>query len=256
VSAPSALPHISPLLLRWFVWYTRRYAAKHFHSIRVNANQSFETSGPLVVYANHPSWWDPIVCLQLAVRLFPDRKHYAAMDTEALRRYRFFTRLGFFPAQPASYSGARQFLTSTREILERADSVLWVTAQGRFADVRERPLKLLPGVAHIANAHSFTAIPLALEYRLGTERSADAYARFGEPFSASSDLGAFESRLQRCMDELSHDVISGAAEHYAPMLAGSAGTTAPYELWQRLRSRLAGERYHPEHGTLLRRGEA
>ncbi len=39
---------------------------------------------------------DPLICLRLAAELFPDRTHYGPIDAQALGRYRFFEKLGFF----------------------------------------------------------------------------------------------------------------------------------------------------------------
>ena len=47
-----ALPRISPLLLRWFSWYSRGYLRRHFHSLRISrAGLPPSTKGrPLVIY--------------------------------------------------------------------------------------------------------------------------------------------------------------------------------------------------------------
>ena len=45
--------------------------------------------------------------------------------------------------------GAASFMAASRKILDRPGRVMWITAQGRFSDVRERPLGLRPGVARL-----------------------------------------------------------------------------------------------------------
>ena len=58
--------------------------------------------------------------------------------------------------------------------------MIWITAQGRFADVRARPLGLRPGVARLAEiAPDALFVPLALEYAFWDERGAEAFAAFG-----------------------------------------------------------------------------
>jgi 1-acyl-sn-glycerol-3-phosphate acyltransferase len=97
----------------------------------------------LIVVLNHPSWWDPLLGLVLT-ELFADRDHYWPMDADALRRYWVFQRLGAFGIEPATLRGAREFLRTACAILARPRTALWVTAQGRFADPRERPAVIEP----------------------------------------------------------------------------------------------------------------
>ena len=47
--------------------------------------------------------------------------------------------LGVFGVEPKTMRGAREFLRTSRSILARPRTALWITAQGRFADARERP---------------------------------------------------------------------------------------------------------------------
>src|SRR3712207_2550788 len=93
------LPAVSPLLWRWFSWYAERFLRKHFHAVRLAADTpppQVPSGVPLVVYANHPPWWDPMLAIYLARRLWPQRRHYWPIDAAMLRKYRFFAKLGFF----------------------------------------------------------------------------------------------------------------------------------------------------------------
>ncbi len=173
----------SPWLIRLFTRHVKRfYLARNFHAVRLSTSgkPGPVPDGPLIVVLNHPSWWDPLVALVLA-ELFPDRAHYAPMDADALRRYRIFQRLGMFGIEPATMRGAREFLRTSRSILAQPRTALWITAQGRFADARERPPRIQPGVAHLASRLDQAVIlPLALEYPFWDERRPEALARFGQ----------------------------------------------------------------------------
>jgi len=54
------LPRPSPLIVRWFRRYARRYLARHFHAVRL-ARQTLPDlgAGPTLIILNHPSWWGP-----------------------------------------------------------------------------------------------------------------------------------------------------------------------------------------------------
>ena len=96
---------------------------------------------PPVIYVNHASWWDPLVLLLLTHQLYPGRKFFAPMDAKALERYGFFRRIGCFGVELGSLRGAKQFLGASLAALGLPDGGLCVTPQGRFADVRERPVR-------------------------------------------------------------------------------------------------------------------
>src|SRR4051794_29389716 len=82
------LPGISSRLLYWFTWYSRRYVRRHFHSLRVSlAGLPPENHGlPLVIYSNHASWWDALVCLVLKDEFFGERAGFAPIDSRMLER--------------------------------------------------------------------------------------------------------------------------------------------------------------------------
>jgi 1-acyl-sn-glycerol-3-phosphate acyltransferase len=201
--------------------------------------------GPVVVVLNHPSWWDPLICLMLT-DLFPDREHYAPIDAAALDRYRFFARLGFFGVERGRLRGARNFLRVGRAILDRPASVLWITAQGRFVDSRERPTRLEPGLGHLlAGAGRVTVIPLAIELTFWDERLPEALARFGPPIAAAPGVTAAEwtDRLERAL-EATQDLLAAEARRRDPadfttLLEGSGGVGFVYDAWRRIRSGLA-----------------
>jgi len=146
----SDLPAPSPRLVSWFGRYAERYLARHFHAVRLvqagRPDSEALRGRPLIVCLNHPSWWDPLICLLLARRLFPERRHFAPIDAAGLAKYRFFAKLGFFGIEPGTARGARRFLEVSQALLAQPDTALWVTAGGRFADPRERPVRLRPGL--------------------------------------------------------------------------------------------------------------
>jgi 1-acyl-sn-glycerol-3-phosphate acyltransferase len=145
------LPRRWTWLIRGFRRYVRRYVRKHVHAVRLaKAGGSFPPAAePVLVVLNHPAWWDPLVGVVLSDAV-ADRDQFAAIDAGALLRYRIFGRLGFVGVDPTSFRGAAEFLRVGQLILSEPNRVLWVTAQGRFADVRERPLALRSGVGHLA----------------------------------------------------------------------------------------------------------
>lgn len=226
---------------------------------------------PLVVYFNHPSWWDPLICLLLSARLYPERRHFGPIDAAALARYRFFERLGFFGVEPGTARGARRFLEVSESLLARPGTALWVTPGGRFGDPRERPVELRAGLGFLAErlarrlrdvrggAREAGAlfVPLALEYPFWDERFPEALAGFGEPLALAEGVGlsasgwtaALAGRLAAAQDELAAAALSRDPAGFETVLGGAAGVGGVYDVWRSFRARLRGERFRREHGA-------
>lgn len=253
-------PAVSPLLVAMFGRYCERYLGRHFHAVRLSKTQRpdpIALSGkPLIVYFNHPSWWDPLICLQLAAQLFPDRAHYGPIDAGALTRYRFFEKLGFFGVEPGTSRGARRFLEASLDILARPRTALWIAAEGRFTDPRERPVRLRSGISHLAaRVREAVLLPLALEYPFWEERTPEALARFGEEIATGdADLAAagwapiLEQGLTRALDTLAAEALARDTSRFEVLLGGEAGVGGVYDGWRRLKARLRGEPFRAAHG--------
>jgi phytoene desaturase len=259
-SIPTALTRRSPWLVRLFTRYCRRYLRKSFHAVRLaHATRPVDPGEqPLIVVLNHPSWWDPLLCL-LLTELFPGRQHYGPIDAKALGKYRFFERLGFFGVDQSSRQGAMDFLRQGRAVLAQPGGALWITAQGRFTDARIRPLDLRPGVGHLVRGlQGGVILPLALEYPFWEERYPEALARFGEPIaigegsalSVAEWMQRIEEGLTAAQDALSQDALAGNAEAFETLLGGTAGVGGIYDLWRRLRAWMRGEPFQAAHGSV------
>lgn len=265
------LPRIDPRVLSLFQRYLRWYLPRHFHAVLL-ARDGMEglqriEGRPLVVYLNHPSWWDPLVCLLLADELFDDRRSFGPVDAGAVERYGLLRRLGLFGVERGTTAGARRFLEVSSQLLSVPGVALWVTPQGRFADPRERPVELEGGLGHLARrlarsgergASGCTFLPLAVEYPFWEESRPEVLLRFGQPATVEDLLAHGGSRqitreLARRL-EGSQDALAGLARQrrwsgFRVLLSGGAGVGGVYDLWRRLKAWLGGERFRPEHGT-------
>ena len=257
---PEVVQRYSPRLARWFAVWLEGYFRRSFDGVRL-AREGVPDAvgdGPLLVYANHPSWWDPIHFLLIARFALPGRRLFGPMDAAALEKYRFFSRIGVFGIDPESRRGAVEFLRAGRAVLASTGASLWVTAQGEFSDPRQRPVILQPGVAHLARDLSAgTVLPLAIEYPFWDERLPEALSRFGEPIDVASRAGAsvadwkelLQQRLESAMDGLAGDAASRDPDRFHTVVLGRAGVGGLYDRWRRLRAALAGRDFDAAHGA-------
>ena len=248
-------PHISKPVLLFFRRIARGYFARHFHAVRVSDAAQFAAlpPGPVIVYANHSSWWDPMVLVLLAAKYMPQRHHYAPMDAAALARYGILKRIGVFAVEMKTARGAAQFLRTGLSILH-AGGVLWVTPQGRFADPRERPLEFKPGLAALAARckPGCTVLPLAVEYPFWDERLPETLLHFGEPQHITGQSpdeveATLTTALEAAMQTLAGKAITRNPALFEVLQQGRVGTGGFYQFGQRLFARLSGRPFQAAH---------
>lgn len=253
----SELPPRREWLFRLFGRYARRYVRMHFHAVRLSkAGGAFPpTDEPLLVVLNHPSWWDPLVGLILTSQL-PGHETFAAIDAVAVRQYPFLHKLGLVGIDTTSLRGAAEFLRVGAAVLSRPGRAFWVTPQGRFADVRERPLALQSGVGHLAaRLPNAVVLPVALEYTFWTERTPEALVRVGDPLRTADHPGLrgkewtalIEAALTRALDALNAEATRRDPSAFHTLLAGKSGVGGVYDQWRRLKSWLRGRKFDPSH---------
>jgi 1-acyl-sn-glycerol-3-phosphate acyltransferase len=229
--------------MRFFQHIVRVYFRRHFRAVMVqHAERLAAVRGPLIVYANHSSWWDPMVSILLAQTLLPDRKHYAPMDATALARYPILRKLGIFPVEMGSARGAAQFLRTSRAILD-AGGVVWITPQGRFDDPREPALAFKPGLGALAvREPEATLLPLAIEYTFWDERLPETLLRFGNAVridageSSECATSQLEAALAEVMGDLKMASMARDARAFRVLLTGARGAGGFYGLSRRLRA--------------------
>ena len=260
--APSPLARRWPWLIRLFGWYVSWFIKRHFHGLRVAERRvaSSLPDGPVIIAINHPSWWDPLVAMVLAGLMGP-RRHVAPMDASALEQYRFFERLGLFGIEPGTAVGLRRLVQVARQTLQHRDAVMWLTPQGSFADVRQRPLALQPGVGVLAHQLAGgTIVPVAIEYPFWNERLPEILVRFGEPIAVNDGAERtarewtqlVEERLTATQDALREQAVARDAAAFEEVVVGRAGVSWLYDLWRRARAWWRGESFSAEHGGLVK----
>jgi 1-acyl-sn-glycerol-3-phosphate acyltransferase len=252
------LPRRSAWLFGLFRKYCRHFAQRHFHAVRVARDGPVPDTprGPLILVLNHPSWWDPIIGLILTGSMPDWRVHYAPIDVRGLTQYRFLERLGFYGVEVGTTRGSLSFLRQSCAILKQRESILWISAQGEFVDPRQRPVRLKPGIGHLAHRLSnVTIVPLALEYPYWNDRFPEALTRFGRPIAVRSGRDQtpqswtekIEQALQETQDRLADQALLRDPCLFSTRLSGRAGVGGVYDLWRRFRAIAKGVPFDPAH---------
>ena len=259
-------PKVSPGFAWCFHTYLPKFVRKNFHAVGLLKRggcpcPDVPAEGPLIVVLNHPSWWDPLMGLLLAKHCFPDRQFRAPIDAAMLAKYRVFAMLGFYGVDQSSAAGARDFLRTSRAICAAEGESIWLTPEGRFADVRD-DAELEPGAGHLlSKLGRGTLLPLAAEYPFWEEKRPEALAAFGDPVSIADHAGLSKAawtelvraRLRQTQAELTAASVARDPAAFEVVLSGEAGVGGFYDLGRRLKSWAGLRRFRPEHGAKFNR---
>jgi 1-acyl-sn-glycerol-3-phosphate acyltransferase len=255
------LPPFSRQRFAWFMRYVTGYLRRHFHAVRILRGPAGvpdhpDIAGePVIFYTNHPGWWDPLVFLWLAHRLYPDRLGYGPIDARALGKYRFFSTIGLIGIEPGTWRGSATFLRAAKAASLRTDVIFWITSQGEFTDPRVRPLTLRPGVGHAVAAGRGLVVPVAAEYPFWNERLPEALVAFGPAIrideqpslDAEAWTAVLTSALEATQDRLAAAAIARNPRAFTQVAAGKTGVGGIYDVVRRIGAWRRGERFDPSH---------
>lgn len=246
-------PRESARFRAWFEgWCRGRMIGKKFCALRVERagvgllRSVAGIDGPLIVAANHVGWWDPLTMLTLHEALLSGRSMRAPMDAEQLERFGLFRRLGVFgidPDDPASLEKMREEMAA---YFARADRpTLWITPQGRFADVRE-PIVVRPGVSRLAaSTPGARVVAVSVEYCFWTDPKPEILVAAREVVADRGSTTGWHRAIASAMAdgaaELARLAVARDADAFEPVVSkeGRQGGFW-YDLWLKVRGRGGG----------------
>lgn len=247
---------MSGLLTRGFRRYVRRFVRSSFNAVRVSGGEHPRglPQGSVVLYVNHPGWWDPMTAVLLTDLLLGGRRFAAPMDAAALARYPVLERLGFFAVARDSAAGAREFLRESRRVLGDGQTALWITPAGRFHDVRDSA-PFQPGLGHLVDPEfAGSVVAVAFEYVFWNERRPELLVRFGAPLHCrelpedrAARTQSLEVALREQQEQLAQLAIARDGAAFETLLAGRSGIGGLYDIWRRVRCWVSGRSFQPGH---------
>jgi len=204
----------SPALLGAFELFFRPWRGRRIHATRLAGLPRTLPRVPLVLAANHVSWWDGFTLREVHRLLRPDGPVYTLMTEGELRRSPFLRSIGGFgidPGRPASVRGALRFVRA--RAAERPDATVVLFPQGRIWPAHRRPLGFRRGVEAFARALSpCVVIPVALHHEPLTAVAPTVLVSAGAPIRVDDGAppldaawleSAVEAESDRILDFLS-----------------------------------------------------
>jgi len=251
------MSNLASRILNWgFRGYVRRFVRRNFNAVRIARRDVVESlpAGPIICFINHPGWWDPMTGVLMTDLLFPGRRFAAPMDAEALSRYPVLERLGFFALERDTVTGAKDFLRTSRELLNQNETILWLTPTGKFCDIRE-PASFMSGLGHLVDRDfQGTALPMAIEYTFWNERCPELLVQFGAPITVDQLPKDRDARTVILEDALAHTqaslatlAIARKADAFTTIETGRAGIGGIYDSWRQFVAWVRGSKFRKQH---------
>lgn len=139
--------------------------------------------GPVVLVANHESFWDGFLGRRVQQAIRPEGSYHAVMLERELARRPFLRRLGAIGIVPGSVSSVRSLLATVLTLPESA--VLAYFPQGVIRPGSPLPLGFRPGLDRLLSAMApATVVPMGLRVVGGRTRRSEAYLSLGPPLRA------------------------------------------------------------------------
>lgn len=200
-----------------FAVYNRNLFWRRFAALKIENVENLIERGenlPLVLYANHSSWWDGLIAFEIGQRARLD--HFVMMEERQLQQLFLFRRLGAFGVERENRRAAAKSVRYAVKLLrEKPNRALWIFPQGEIAPNDARPLRLFNGAAHIVkHLGQCRAAPVAMRYEFLNDCKPVAFARVGQPESLENAIDAaavtahFAARLTALLDALKRDIAS------------------------------------------------
>jgi len=210
-----------------FAVYNRNLFRRRFAALRVQGIENLQNRKldlPLVLYANHSSWWDGLVAFEIgrAARL----DHFLMMEEKQLKQLFLFRRLGAFSVvRGNSHAGLRSINYAVEILKEKPNRALWIFPQGEILPGDARPLHFYQGLARIIEkTGECVAVPIAMRYEFLGEFKPTAFAKIGrsEIFANVKDAKQLTERLSfrltETLDELKTDIIAEKTSEFIDLL--------------------------------------
>jgi len=193
------------LIYPFFRQYTLLLMKRNFHSVNIIRINSFRNENlPVLMIANHISWWDGFWAMYLNLKVF-QKKFYFMMLEEQLLKYRFFQWTGGFSIKKKS----REMIESLHyaaKILDDPDNLLLIFPEGKLQSLYNPFHVFEKGIERIVQDHqdNFQTVFVANFIDYLSHKKPDLYMYVceyqGNGFSHSELQEAYNVFYGKCLD--------------------------------------------------------
>lgn len=197
----------SPVFYAGFSVFFRRYMQRRFSAVNVRPPSTrIPRDVPLFVVANHVSWWDGFLLIELQRIMRPGAPFYTVMLESELRQHPFLERIGAIGINPQSPSALLSCIRELeRRVEARPDAMIFFFPQGRIWPSYRRPLGFKRGIEVFCEAlGDVQVLPVGLHIEPMNRVAPQAFVRAAEPLIDMQNISAasLELKVQEALDEL------------------------------------------------------
>lgn len=134
------------LIYPFFQWYALWLIKRKFS--KTNIVGSFNDKNlPVLLIANHISWWDGFWAMYLNLKILKRKFHFMMLE-EQLRKYWFFNFTGGFSVNKKAKS-VIETLNYTADLLNDAKNMVLIFPQGEIQSMHLQTFQFEKGINHI-----------------------------------------------------------------------------------------------------------
>jgi len=205
------------IVFRFVLFWVRRALRKHFHAIHLEGLEHLQAvplSQPVIIVANHHTWWDGFFAALLAGET-PLRKYHVVQEERHLQRYLFFRYAGVFGIDLSRPAASLPGLRHALQILAQPRNVVWIFPEGLLTSPTA-PFQIRGGAELLAKKSGAAILPCYLRVAGRGESRPAALIRLGAPIPAKQ-IGATLEEMRRA----THDFEDPQREWpHPPLLRG------------------------------------
>jgi 1-acyl-sn-glycerol-3-phosphate acyltransferase len=130
----------------FFKWYAGWIIHRHFGQVELKAE--FDDRGlPVLLLANHVSWWDGFFAMQLNVKVLRRKFHFMMLD-EQLKKFSFFNKTGGYSIRKKSRETIES-INYTAELLREHGNMVLLFPQGKIESIYKTSFQFESGIGRI-----------------------------------------------------------------------------------------------------------
>ncbi len=221
------------LVVSFFSMYFRRLIKRSFCSVKAKGldiarseiQTSLESHRPIVLCANHSSWWDAPLIYFLSYDVLKIDS-YCLMEKKQYDRYPYFSKFGVIPLirEDARYS--IKVLSDAASFLNNTGKGLWIFPQGEIIPNGRRPFHFYTGVSYILEKlDNPLLLNCFMDIRIGAEQYPEAFVEFFKIKKSITEdrkevAGIISEEFEKVASSFNEEYNSGRMENFEELING------------------------------------
>jgi 1-acyl-sn-glycerol-3-phosphate acyltransferase len=134
------------LIYPFFKWYAAWIIHRHFGLVELK-NEFDDRELPVLLLANHMSWWDGFFAMFLNVKILRRKFHFMMLE-EQLKRFSFFNQTGGYSIRKKSRETVES-INYTAELLRCQRNMVLLFPQGKIESIYKTSFQFESGIGHV-----------------------------------------------------------------------------------------------------------